>query len=53
MFRSKKIQTPLGEMLAIKSEKGLCMLEFFDGKSTEKQLKEIDKLKLRKKEKRF
>ncbi|MDH0673686.1 MULTISPECIES: methylated-DNA--[protein]-cysteine S-methyltransferase [Empedobacter] len=44
MFRSKKIQTPLGEMLAIKSEKGLCMLEFFDGKSTEKQLKEIENL---------
>ena len=44
MFRSKKIQTPLGEMLAIKSEKGLCMLEFFDGKSTEKQLKEIQNL---------
>ncbi len=31
-------------MLAIKSEKGLCMLEFFDGKSTEKQLKEIENL---------
>lgn len=44
MFYSKKIQTPLGEMLAIKSEKGLCMLEFFDGKSTEKQLKEIENL---------
>lgn len=44
MLRSKKIQTPLGEMLAIKSEKGLCMLEFFDGKSTEKQLKEIENL---------
>ena len=44
MFYSKKIQTPLGEMLAIKSEKGLCMLEFFDGKSTEKQLKEIESL---------
>ena len=44
MFHSKKIQTPLGEMLAIKSEKGLCMLEFFDGKSTEKQLKEIENL---------
>ncbi|MGV0941481.1 methylated-DNA--[protein]-cysteine S-methyltransferase [Empedobacter sp. ULE_I140] len=44
MFRSKKIQTPLGEMLAIKSEKGICMLEFFDGKSTEKQLKEIENL---------
>ncbi|WP_413532466.1 methylated-DNA--[protein]-cysteine S-methyltransferase [Empedobacter brevis] len=44
MFHSKKIQTPLGEMLAIKTEKGLCMLEFFDGKSTEKQLKEIENL---------
>ena len=44
MFHSKKIQTPLGEMLAIKSEKGLCMLEFFDGKSTEKQLKEIENI---------
>ena len=44
MFYSKKIQTPLGEMLAIKTEKGLCMLEFFDGKSTEKQLKEIESL---------
>ncbi|WP_291052127.1 MULTISPECIES: methylated-DNA--[protein]-cysteine S-methyltransferase [unclassified Empedobacter] len=43
-FAQKKIQTPLGEMLAIKSEKGLCMLEFFDGKSTEKQLKEIENL---------
>lgn len=44
MFYSKKIQTPLGEMIAIKSEKGLCMLEFFDGKSTEKQCKEIENL---------
>lgn len=44
MFYSKKIQTPLGEMIAIKSQKGLCMLEFFDGKSTEKQLKEIENL---------
>lgn len=44
MFYSKKIQTPLGEMIAIKSQKGLCMLEFFDGKSTEKQLKEIESL---------
>ena len=44
MKQKKKIQTPLGEMLAIKSEKGLCMLEFFDGKSTEKQLKEIENL---------
>ena len=44
MFYSKKIQTPLGEMLAIKTEKGLCMLEFFDGKSTEKQVKELESL---------
>ena len=44
MFYSKKIQTPLGEMLAIKSEKGLCMLEFLDGKSTEKQVKELESL---------
>lgn len=44
MFHAKKIQTPLGEMLAIKLQKGLCVLAFFDGKSTEKQLKEIEKL---------
>lgn len=44
MFHAKKIQTPLGEMLAINSQKGLCVLAFFDGKSTEKQLKEIEKL---------
>ena len=44
MFHAKKIQTPLGEMLAIKSQKGLCVLAFFDGKSIEKQLKEIEKL---------
>lgn len=44
MFYSKKIDSPLGEMLAIKSDKGLCMLEFLDGKSTEKQLKEIENL---------
>ena len=44
MFYSKKIQTPLGEMLAIKTEKGLCMLEFLDGKSTEKQVKELESL---------
>jgi O-6-methylguanine DNA methyltransferase len=44
MFYTKKIKTPLGEMLAIKSDKGLCMLEFLDGKSTEKQLKEIETL---------
>ncbi len=44
MFYAQKIQTPLDEMIAIKSEKGLCMLEFFDGKSTEKQLKEIEGL---------
>lgn len=44
MFHAKKIQTPLGEMLAINSQKGLCVLAFFDGKSIEKQLKEIEKL---------
>ena len=44
MFYAKKIQTPLGEMLAIKTEKGLCMLEFLDGKSTEKQVKELESL---------
>ena len=44
MFYAKKIQTPLGKMLAIKTEKGLCMLEFLDGKSTEKQVKELESL---------
>ena len=28
-------------MLAIRTEKGLCLLEFLDGKTTEKQLKEL------------
>ena len=41
MFRSKNITTPIGEMLAIRTEKGLCLLEFLDGKTTEKQLKEL------------
>lgn len=41
MFSSKNITTPIGEMLAIRTEKGLCLLEFLDGKTTEKQLKEL------------
>ncbi len=44
MFVSKNIQTTIGGMLAIRSDKGLCLLEFLDGKTVDKQLKEINLL---------
>lgn len=37
----KRIETPIGDMIACANEKGICMLEFNDRKSLEKELKEI------------
>lgn len=37
----KRIETPIGEMIACANEDGICMLEFNDRKSLEKELKEI------------
>lgn len=39
----KKIETPLGTMIACASENGICMLEFSDIKNLPKELKEISK----------
>lgn len=39
------IATPLGEMLAVFSEQGLCLLEFIDQKSLPEELKAIVKTK--------
>lgn len=38
-----KINTPLGEMLAVFSPKGLCLLEFFDRKMLESELLQLQK----------
>lgn len=39
----KKIDTPLGEMTACASDKGVCMLEFSDHKNLQKEIEEICK----------
>lgn len=44
MFYSKNVPTLLGEMIAVRTAKGICMLNFLDGKTTENQLKELEKL---------
>lgn len=44
MFYSKNVPTLLGEMIAIRSEKGVCMLNFLDGKTTTQQIKELEKI---------
>jgi len=44
MFYSKNIPTLLGEMIAVRSEKGVCMLNFLDGKTTTQQVKELEKI---------
>lgn len=40
----KRIETPLGTMIACASEKGICLLEFSDRKMLETELKAIAKL---------
>ncbi len=40
---SGKIQTPLGDMLACVSDKGLSLLEFTDRKNFERQIKSLEK----------
>lgn len=42
MFYSKIIPTLLGEMIAVRTSKGVCMLNFLDGKTTTNQLKELE-----------
>jgi O-6-methylguanine DNA methyltransferase len=44
MFYSKNVPTLLGEMIAVRSEKGVCMLNFLDGKTTTQQIKELEKI---------
>lgn len=44
MFYSKIIPTLLGEMIAVRTNKGVCMLNFLDGKTTTNQLKELEKI---------
>ncbi|GGE96527.1 methylated-DNA-[protein]-cysteine S-methyltransferase [Chishuiella changwenlii] len=44
MFYSKNVPTLLGEMIAVRSEKGVCMLNFLDGKTTTQQVKELEKI---------
>lgn len=44
MFYSKNVPTLLGEMIAVRSEKGVCMLNFLDGKTTIQQIKELEKI---------
>lgn len=44
MFYSKIIPTLLGEMIAVRTSKGVCMLNFLDGKTTTNQLKELEKI---------
>ncbi|MET3037148.1 methylated-DNA--[protein]-cysteine S-methyltransferase [Chryseobacterium sp. NRRL B-14859] len=39
----KTIQTPLGEMIACAVNEGICLLEFTDRKSIEKQLQSLSK----------
>ncbi len=39
----KRIETPIGTMIACADENGICMLEFNDRKSLEKELNEISK----------
>nr|WP_248878377.1 methylated-DNA--[protein]-cysteine S-methyltransferase [Epilithonimonas zeae] len=39
----KRIETPLGAMIACANENGICMLEFSDRKSLTKELEEISK----------
>lgn len=39
----KRIETPIGTMIACADDKGICMLEFSDRKSLEKELQEIAK----------
>ncbi len=39
----KRIETPLGTMIACADENGICMLEFSDRKSMTKELEEISK----------
>lgn len=36
-----QIATPLGEMVAVSSEQGVCLLEFVDGKGVERELHAI------------
>lgn len=39
----KRIETPIGTMIACANEEGICMLEFSDRKSLSKELEEISK----------
>lgn len=41
IIHQKTIQTPLGEMVACATDKGICLLEFTDRKNFEKQLKAL------------
>lgn len=42
-IHQKKIHTPLGEMIACAVEEGICLLEFTDRKTIEKQFKSLSK----------
>lgn len=39
----KRIETPIGTMIACANDNGICMLEFFDRKSLSKELDDISK----------
>ena len=41
----KRLSTPVGKMLALADDDGVCMLEFGDSKNLEKEIKEISKKK--------
>ena len=43
IIHQKTIQTPLGEMVACAVDQGICLLEFTDRKTIEKQLKALSK----------
>ncbi|MDR2204816.1 MAG: methylated-DNA--[protein]-cysteine S-methyltransferase [Flavobacteriaceae bacterium] len=43
IIHSKKIETPIGTMIACACETGICMLEFTDRKTLSKELNDISK----------
>ncbi|NIF06265.1 methylated-DNA--[protein]-cysteine S-methyltransferase [Chryseobacterium sp. Tr-659] len=44
IIHQKIIQTPLGEMIACAVDQGICLLEFTDRKTIERQLKTLSKI---------
>lgn len=44
MIKTRKIETPLGEMTAAATEEGICLLEFSDDKILSEELSELKEL---------